>query len=47
MIPYKIFAGSSHQALAQSIAEKLGKELSPLTIKHFACGETYVKFDES
>lgn len=47
MIPYKIFAGSSHPQLAQAIAKGLEKELSPITIKQFACGETYVKFDES
>jgi len=47
MIPYKIFAGSSHQSLAQNITKSLGKELSPTTIKKFACGEIYVKFDES
>jgi len=47
MIPFKIFAGSSHPDLAQRIAQGLNKDLSPITIKHFACGETYVKFDES
>ncbi len=47
MIPYKIFAGSSHKDLAQSMAAGLNKDLSPITIKHFACGEIYVKFDES
>lgn len=47
MIPYKIFAGSSHPHLAQAIAKGLGKDLSPITIKHFKCGEIYVKFDET
>jgi len=47
MIPYKIFAGSSHPNLAASIAKGLGKDLSPMTIKQFACGERYIKFDES
>lgn len=47
MIPYKIFAGSSHPGLAQAIAKGLGKELSPVTIKQFKCGEIYVKFDET
>lgn len=47
MIPYKIFAGSSHPDLAAAIAKRLSKELSPITIKQFACGETYVKFDET
>lgn len=47
MIPYKIFAGSSAPQLAKAISVGLKKELSPITIKHFACGETYVKFDET
>ena len=47
MIPYKIFSGRSHPQLATAIAKNLGKELSPITIKPFKCGETYVKFDES
>ncbi|NCS67248.1 ribose-phosphate diphosphokinase [Candidatus Peregrinibacteria bacterium] len=47
MIPYKIFAGSSHPILANAICQGLEKELSPITIKQFACGETYVKFDET
>ena len=47
MIPYKIFAGSSHPELAAGIAAGLGKDLSDISIKHFKCGETYVKFDET
>jgi ribose-phosphate pyrophosphokinase len=47
MIAYKIFAGSSHPSLAKAISEGLEKDLSPVTIKQFACGETYVKFEES
>lgn len=47
MISYKIFAGSSHPALANAIALGLNKALSPVTIKHFACGETYIKFEET
>lgn len=47
MIPFKIFAGSSHPHLAQAIAHGLKKDLSAVTIKSFSCGETYVKFDET
>ena len=47
MIPYKIFSGSSHPSLAQSIAKHIGKKLSEVTIKKFACGETYIKYEES
>lgn len=47
MNAFKIFSGTSHPELAQSVAQKLGKELSPVTIKKFACGEIYVKYEES
>ncbi len=47
MTAYKIFTGSSHPDLAAAIAKNLGKELSPVTIKTFACGEVYVKYEES
>ena len=42
-----LFAGRSHPALAQSIAEKLGVELGECTLKTFAMGETYCRFEES
>lgn len=47
MKKFKIFAGSSAQDFAKSIAAHLGMPLGNRTIKTFACGETYVKFDES
>lgn len=47
MTAFKIFSGSSHPRLAETIAKKLGKKLSPVTIKPFSCGETYVKYEES
>ncbi len=47
MIPYKIFAGSSHPTLSQDISNSLREVISPTTIKRFACGEIYVKFNES
>jgi ribose-phosphate pyrophosphokinase len=42
-----VFAGSSNPDLAKGIAQRLGIRLGDVTIKHFANGETYVKFDES
>lgn len=47
MKKFKIFAGSSSVDFAQKIATHLGVEMGNRTIKTFACGETYVKFDES
>lgn len=47
MNQYKIFSGSSHSAFAQEVCQSLGVELGKMTIKHFSCGETYVKYDES
>jgi ribose-phosphate pyrophosphokinase len=47
MKKFKIFAGSSSVDFAQKIATHLDIELGNRTIKTFACGETYVKFDES
>lgn len=47
MHQYKIFSGSSHQDFAQSLCQNLGTELGKMTIKHFSCGETYVKYEES
>lgn len=47
MKDFKIFAGSSHPALAKSIAQNVGVPLSKITLKKFSCGETYVKYEES
>ena len=42
-----MFSGSSHPAFAQQICDELKIPLGKMTIKQFACGETYVKFDET
>jgi ribose-phosphate pyrophosphokinase len=42
-----VFAGRSHPDLAQRIAEQLGLELGEVTLKQFANGETYCRYDES
>ncbi len=42
-----IFSGRSHQLLAANIAEKLGVELGEVTLKTFANGETYCRYEES
>lgn len=44
---FKIFSGSSHPEFAQSVAKHLGTTLGQITIKQFACGEKYVKFEET
>jgi ribose-phosphate pyrophosphokinase len=42
-----VFAGRSHEALAQRIAEKLGLELGEIELETFANGETYCRYEES
>ncbi|MFA7682481.1 MAG: ribose-phosphate diphosphokinase [Candidatus Peribacteraceae bacterium] len=42
-----IFAGSSHPALAEALARKLGVTLGNITLKSFSCNERYVRFEES
>jgi ribose-phosphate pyrophosphokinase len=42
-----VFAGRSHPELAERIAEQLGVELGEVTLKSFANGETYIRYDES
>ncbi|MEO6867334.1 MAG: ribose-phosphate pyrophosphokinase [Gaiellales bacterium] len=42
-----VFSGTSNQELAKGIAQRLGIKLGDVITKHFANGETYVKFDES
>jgi ribose-phosphate pyrophosphokinase len=44
---FKIFAGTSHKDFAEKVCQKLLVNLGKSTIKTFACGETYVKFDET
>ena len=43
----KIFSGRSNPALAEKIVESLGIELGQLTIKNFADGELWIKFEEN
>jgi ribose-phosphate pyrophosphokinase len=42
-----LFSGRSHPELATRIAERLGIELGEITLKTFADGETYCRFEES
>ena len=42
-----VVAGRSHPELAQLIAQRLGVELGGVTLKTFADGETYCRFEES
>lgn len=46
-IPVAIFGGRSNPALAHKIAESYGTTLGELTIRDFADGEVYVRFEES
>ena len=43
----RVYSGSSNRPLAQKIAEYLGVELSGLTLKQFATGEIYARYDET
>ena len=43
----KIFSGRSNPALAEKIVESLGIGLGQLTIKNFADGELWIKFEEN
>ena len=42
-----LFAGRSNPELAQKIADNLGIELGAVTLKQFADGETYCRYEES
>ena len=42
-----LFSGRSHPELAGKIAERLGIELGEVTLKSFADGETYCRYEES
>ncbi|MCF7905941.1 ribose-phosphate pyrophosphokinase [Candidatus Gracilibacteria bacterium] len=44
---YKIFAGSSHPEFAAAVVKSLHTKLGKMTIKHFSCGEKYVKYEET
>ena len=43
----KIFSGRSNPTLAKKIVESLGIGLGQLTIKNFADGELWIKFEEN
>jgi len=43
----RVYSGSSNRPLAQKIADYLGVELSGLTLKQFANGEIYARYDET
>ena len=42
-----LFAGRSHPELAQRIAEKLGIQVGDVSLRTFASGETYCRYEES
>jgi ribose-phosphate pyrophosphokinase len=42
-----LLSGRSHRELAERIGEKLGVELGEVTLKTFANGETYCRYEES
>src|SRR6059058_5176133 len=42
-----LFSGRSHPALAQRIAEKLGIEVGDISLRTFADGNTYCRYEES
>ena len=43
----KIYSGRSNPVLANKIAKSLGKDLGEITIKTFADGELWIKFEEN
>lgn len=43
----KLFAGSSHQALAQKISKELKLPLGKVILKSFSSGERYVRYEET
>ena len=43
----KIFSGRSNPILAKKIANSLGQNLGDITIKTFADGELWIKFEEN
>lgn len=44
---FRLFAGSSHPALALEVAEALGVELGAVTLSRFRSGELYAQFPDS
>ncbi|MBO5296353.1 MAG: ribose-phosphate pyrophosphokinase [Candidatus Homeothermus sp.] len=45
--PFKVFAGTKSQYMAEEICKDLGVELGKMNIQHFADGEFEVSFEES
>ena len=45
--PFKVFAGSKGQALAQRICDYLGCSLGRVNVEHFSDGEFAVSFEDS
>ena len=45
--PYKVFAGTNSQYMAEEICQHLGVELGKMNIMKFADGEFEVSFEES
>ena len=42
-----LFSGRANPELASRIADKLGVDLGPVTLKTFSNGEVYCRYDES
>ena len=42
-----LFSGRSNPELGAKIADKLGVDLGPITLKTFSNGEVYCRFEES
>ena len=42
-----LFSGTSHPALAKSLAKEMNIDLGRIDLKSFSCGERYVKFQET
>ena len=46
-LPVSLFSGRANVALAERISEAYGKQLGQVTIRNFADGEVYVRYEES
>jgi len=46
-LPVSLFSGRANEALAERISEAYGKKLGQVTIRNFADGEVYVRYEES
>jgi ribose-phosphate pyrophosphokinase len=46
-LPISLFAGRSNPALAAAIADEAGQPLGQITLRNFADGEVYVRYEES